>query len=97
MCTGMNRTCDAAANLTSCLDPRLDAIYDHLLDQVTNGPPLLHGPDSKETADKYMESWIAAIKNLGAAVETDGNVGHQSHAESTLGDPSAPGRGGSAA
>ncbi|MET8008070.1 hypothetical protein [Nonomuraea glycinis] len=98
MCTGMNRTHDAAANLISCLDPWLDAIYDHLLDQVTNGPPLLHGPDSKETADKYMESWIAAIKNLGSTVKTDGNadknIGHQGPAKSTLGNPSAPAQGG---
>ncbi|WP_432867360.1 hypothetical protein [Microbispora rosea] len=74
MCTGMNRTRYAAANLVSCLEPWPGAIYELLSDQVVSGPPLIEGPDSEETGERFMEEWLAAMASLRRGVTSDGNV-----------------------
>ncbi len=74
ICTGMNRTRYAATNLVTCLDPWPDAIYELLSDKVASGPPLIEGPDSKETGEKFMEEWLAAMASLRRGVTSDGHV-----------------------
>ncbi|MFJ2033548.1 hypothetical protein [Streptosporangium sp. NPDC087985] len=91
LCSGMNRTRDAAANLVSCLNPFIGTIYDLLADQAMSGPPFIDGPDSKETGEKFMEEWLGAMASLRGGVTSDGNADGNVSCRPSRSTPSWPG------
>ncbi|WP_336213274.1 hypothetical protein [Nonomuraea sp. LPB2021202275-12-8] len=67
------RTRDFAAGLDVCMQPWAVRLSDELMKQMLDGPPLLGGPDGAHTAEKFMDDWLATIKNVSTlGVKPDG-------------------------
>jgi hypothetical protein len=61
------RTRDFAAGLNVCMQPWAVRLSDELMKQMRDGPPPLGGPDSAHNAEKFMDDWLATIKNVAPA------------------------------
>jgi hypothetical protein len=59
---GIRGTRGFANQLVACLHPMYRAIYNLLDRQVSTGPPLLHGPGERDSAEKFMADWMQAIR-----------------------------------
>jgi len=59
--------------IATCLDPAYLGLYKSLSELVAAGPPLLHqAGDDEHDPERYMETWLSSIREIGNQGQADG-------------------------